>query len=120
MQGPAKMYRLFSLTRLYRLVSRGVIFFFILSLLLLYLYLLGNFQEFLDSSQIFLLGLLEISLLLEAFLGLFYIILIFLMRHRKIGQHRHLLVKLILSFVSVIFCYTLLLFFKFLSSWFQL
>ena len=107
--------RVFLLTTLYRIVSRGLVFFFILSLLTLSLYLLGNFQEFLDSSQIFLLRLLEINLLFEVFLGLFYIFLVFVMKKQK-----QLFVKLILSFLSVVFCFFLLLTFKFLSAWFQI
>ena len=107
--------RVFLLTTLYRIVSRGLVFFFILSLLTLSIYLLGNFQEFFDTSQIFLLQLLEINLLFEVFLGLFYIFLVFVMKKKK-----QLFVKLILSFLSVVFCFFLLLTFKFLSAWFQL
>ncbi|MBA7659228.1 hypothetical protein ES703_67202 [subsurface metagenome] len=109
------MRRVFLLTTLYEVISRGTIFFFIQSVILFSLYLLGNFQEFLDSTQIFLLKLLEVSLLLEVFLGIFHIVLIFF-----IDQKKHRFLKLILSFISVLFCYSLLLGFKFLAAWFQL
>jgi hypothetical protein len=60
-----------------------VVFFFIFSLLLFLLYLLGNFQEFLDSTQIFLIKLLKISLLAEVFLGILYILLVFILRRQR-------------------------------------
>jgi len=92
-----------------------VVFFFIFSLLLFLLYLLGNFQEFLDSTQIFLIKLLKISLLTEVFLGVLYILLVFVLRR----QRRHYL-KLIFCSLSVVISYLLLLAFSFLSAWFQL
>jgi hypothetical protein len=107
--------RVFILSSLFWLVARAVIFFFLFSLLLFLLYLLGNFQEFLDSTQVFLLQLLKVSLLAEVFVGLLYIILVFFLR-----RQRRLYVKLILCSLSVVFCYLLLLAFSFLSAWFQL
>ena len=86
-----------------------------LSLLLLCLYLLGNFQEFLDSTQIFLLDTLRLSLLAEVFVGVLYIFLVFFLR-----RQRRYVVKLVLCFLSVVLCWTLLLGVSFLSAWFQL
>jgi hypothetical protein len=107
--------QIFLLSSLYWLVARAVVFFFIFSLLLFLLYLLGNFQEFLDSTQIFLIKLLKISLLTEVFLGVLYILLVFVLRR----QRRHYL-KLIFCSLSVVISYLLLLAFSFLSAWFQL
>ncbi|MCK5005762.1 MAG: hypothetical protein KAR73_00135 [Spirochaetales bacterium] len=107
--------QIFILSSLYWLVARGVVFFFIFSLLLFLLYLLGNFQEFLDSTQIFLIKLLKISLLAEVFLGILYILLVFILRR----QRRYYL-KLIFCSLSVVISYLLLLAFSFLSAWFQL
>jgi len=107
--------RVFLLSSLYWLVARGVVFFFVLSLLLFCLYLLGNFQEFLDTTQIFLLDLLRLSLLAEVFLGVLYIFLVFFLR-----RQRRYVVKLVLCFLSVLFCWVLLLGISFLSAWFQL
>lgn len=107
--------RVFLLSSLYWLVARGVVFFFVLSLLLFCLYLLGNFQEFLDSTQIFLLDALRLSLLAEVFLGVLYIFLVFFLR-----RQRRYLVKLVLCFLSVLGCWVLLLGVSFLSAWFQL
>ncbi|MBN2553182.1 MAG: hypothetical protein JXB06_10455 [Spirochaetales bacterium] len=107
--------RIFILSSLYWLVARVVVFFFIFALLLFLLYLLGNFQEFLDSTQIFLIQLLKVSLLAEVFFGLLYLLLVFLMR-----RQRRLLGKLILCFLSIVGSFLLLLAFSFLSAWFQL
>lgn len=107
--------RIFLLSSLYWLVARGVVFFFISSLLLFLLYLLGNFQEFLDSTQIFLIQLLKVGLLTEVFLGLLYVVLVFLLR-----RQRRFLGKLILCTLSIVSSFILLLAFSFLSAWFQL
>ena len=107
--------RIFLLSSLYWLVSRTVVFFFIFSLLLFLLYLLGNFQDFLDSSQIFLIHLLKVSLLAEVFTGLLYLTMVFLLR-----RQRRLLGKVILCSLSVASSFVLLLAFSFLTAWFQL
>ena len=107
--------RVFLLSSLYWLVARGVVFFFVLSLLLFALYLLGNFQEFLDSTQVFLLDFLRLSLLGEVFLGVLYIFLVFFLR-----RQRRYFGKLVLCFLAVVFCWVLLLGISFLSAWFQL
>jgi hypothetical protein len=97
------------------LVARTVVFFFIFSLLLFLLYLLGNFQDFLDSTQIFLIQLLKVSLLAEVFVGLLYLLMVFLMR-----RQRRFLGKVILCSLSVVTSFVLLLAFSFLTAWFQL
>ena len=107
--------QIFLLSSLYWLVARGVVFFFNLSLLLFLLYLLGNFQEFLDSTQIFLIQLLKISLLAEVFVGLLYLLMVFLLR-----RQRRYLGKVILCSLSVVASFVLLLAFSFLTAWFQL
>ena len=96
------------------MVARSVVFFFIFSLLLFLLYFLGNFQEFLDSTQIFLIRLLKVSLLAEVFVGLLYILMVFLLR-----RQRRFLGKVILCSLSVAASLVLLLAFSFLTAWFQ-
>jgi len=91
------------------------VFFFIFSLLLFLLYLLGNFQEFLDSTQIFLIQLLKVSLLAEVFVGLLYLLMVFLLR-----RQRRFIGKVILCSLSVVTSFLLLLAFSFLTAWFQL
>jgi len=99
----------------FRVTGRSLIFFLVVSLLLLGLYMLGNFQDFLDTSQLFLLKSLEFSLLIEVVLSLFYIIFI-LFYAVSTGKLR--LLRLILAFLSLSFCFVLLLALKFLSAWF--
>jgi len=107
--------RIFLLSSLYWLVARTVVFFFIFSLLLFLLYLLGNFQEFLDSTQIFLIQMLKVSLLAEVFVGLLYLLMVFWLR-----RQRRFLGKVILCSLSVLASFVLLLAFSFLTAWFQL
>jgi hypothetical protein len=96
-------------------MARAVVFFFIFSLLLFLLYLLGNFQEFLDSTQIFLIKLLKFSLLAEVFIGFLYVLLVFLLQ-----RQRRYLGKLILCSLSIVSSFALLLAFSFLSAWLQI
>jgi len=91
------------------------VFFFIFSLLLFLLYLLGNFQEFLDSTQIFLIQLLKVILLAEVFTGLLYLLIIFLLR-----RQRRFLGKVILCSLSIVASFVLLMAFSFLTAWIQL
>lgn len=105
----------FLLRGLYTLISKATVFFFVLGAIVLALYFLGNFQEFLDTTQIFLLDLLELCLLAEVGAGVFHIVLLFL-----VHETRHRVLRLILSFAAVIICYALLMAFKFLTAWFQL
>ena len=99
----------------FRITGRSLIFFFVVSLLLLGLYMLGNFQDFLDTSQLFLLQSLEFSLLTEVVLSTFYIIFVLFY---AVSTGKLDLLRLILTFLSLIFCFALLLVLKFLSAWF--
>ncbi len=100
-----------------RLAGKGVAFFFILSLLLLCMYLLGNFQDFLDSSQLFLLRGLEVALLLEVAFSALYLAAL-LAQALSAGRFRFLRVSL--SSLALLFGFGLLLGLKFLAAWFQL
>jgi hypothetical protein len=106
---------MFLLHSLYWLAGRGAVFFFILSLLVFALYLLGNFQEFLDSSQIFLLSLLRVSLLSEMLTALVYFVMVFLL-----GRQRRYPARLVLCLLAAALSATLLLAVGFLSAWFQM
>ena len=57
------------LSRASSFAGRAVVFFFVLSALLCFFYALGNYQDFLDSTQLFLLRLLRVSLEIELFCG---------------------------------------------------
>jgi hypothetical protein len=77
--------------------GRTVVFLFIVSLLCLFLYSLGNYQDFLDSTQLFLLASLRISLSLQMivsfWLGGFLV-------YRGIREHRRFVVRWILLGLS--------------------
>ena len=57
--------------RLARIIQKGMVFCMMISLLLLMLYFVGNYQEFLDSSQFLLLELLTVTLSLAVLFGLY-------------------------------------------------
>ncbi len=91
-------------------------FFFVLSLLLLLLYALGSYQEFLDSSQLWLLRVIRISLGGVVFTGLYGAVLMIIgaaTRRRFPG------LRFVLTLLAVVMCAALLLVLTFLSSWFQ-
>ena len=73
--------------------GRAVVFFFIVSLVCLFLYSLGNYQDFLDSTQLFLLACLRVCLSLEmitsVWLGGFLV-------YRGIREHRRFVARWIL------------------------
>jgi len=105
--------RPFLVRALYWFTGRGSVFFFILSLLVLALYLLGNFQQFLDSTQLFLLSLLRLSLIAELLLCPIYFVMVFLM-----GRQRRFAGRLVLCVLSAAFSAAMLLAAGFLSVWF--
>ena len=64
---------------LYNLVSRAVLCIFIFSLAVFTAYLTGNFQNFLDSTQRYLLRLSSISCVLQSIFCLFALVLSLIM-----------------------------------------
>lgn len=105
--------RVFFLDSLYWLSGRAAVFCFVLSVLVFALYLLGNFQEFLDTTQVLLLTLLRLALLAEVILALLYVLVTFALGRLRFG-------RVVLSLLSAVFCAALLLGTGFLSAWFQL
>ncbi len=87
------------LTHVSSFAGRAVVFFFVVSLISLFLYVLGNYQDFLDSTQFFLLGCLRVSLSLQIvcsiWLGGFLVT-------RAVREHRPFVARWILLAVS--FC----------------
>jgi hypothetical protein len=105
--------RVFFLDSLYWLAGRAAVFCFVLSMLALALYLLGNFQEFLDSTQVLLLTVLRLALLAEVLSALLYIPV-------SLALGRHRVGRLLLCFLSAVYSIALLLATGFLSAWFQI
>jgi hypothetical protein len=98
---------------LYWLAGRVAVFSFVLSQVALALYLLGNFQEFLDSTQVLLLVLLRLALIAGILSALTFAVVSFVVRRARAG-------RLILCFFSIVYSAALLLVTGFLSAWFQL
>jgi hypothetical protein len=85
------------LRRVSSFTGRAVVFFFIVSMICLFLYILGNYQDFLDSTQLFLLSSLRVCLSLEMVTGFW---LAGFLVYRNIHEHRPLVVRWILLVFS--------------------
>lgn len=96
--------------------GRAVAFFFTISILLLFFYLIGNYQDFLDSTQIFLLSLLHVSLGLELACGVW---LAGFLVYRNMHEHRRLLLRWILLILSLVCCAGLLVALRYVQQWLQ-
>ena len=102
------------LTRLSSLTGRAVAFFFFFSLLVFFFYILGNYQDFLESTQLFLLSLLRLSLSLELASGAY--LAIFLVRQSIHERHVFVLRWVLLGFCMTS-CAALLLVLQFVRAW---
>ena len=94
--------------------GRAVLFFFAISLLLLLLYALGNFQEFLDSTQTFLLQLLTGASLLEVLVASYYLAFL---GFWAVKYRRRYLIRIILTVLALVLWCAVFLGVKFLSAW---
>jgi hypothetical protein len=94
--------------------GRAVVFFFIVSMLCLFLYILGNSQDFLDATQLFLLACLRISLSLEIITSVW---LAGFLISRSIREHRPFVVRWILLAASFSVSAVLLAALRLLQQW---
>lgn len=85
------------LTYVSSFAGRAVVFFFIVALLSLFLYILGNYQDFLDSTQLFLLGCLRVSLSLQLVCSVW---LAGFLVYRAVQERRAFIVRWVLLAVS--------------------
>ncbi len=99
------------------LLEKSLVFLFQFSLIVLGLYVLGNFQKFLDLSQNILLQTLIISSLLGGIISLYWMLF-------QIGtwfiMKRVYIMKFIYCLLLLLFNSAVLLVFKFFVSWFQI
>ncbi len=102
------------LTRLSSFTGRAVVFFFLLSVILFFFYLLGNYQDFLDSTQYFLLAMLRLSLALEVASGAY--LAVFLVRS-CVNNRRPYVVRWILLVLSMSASGGLLLALQYIRAW---
>jgi hypothetical protein len=104
------------LSRASSFTGRAVVFFFVLSALLGFFYVLGNYQDFLDSTQVFLLRLLRASLEIEIFCGMW--LAVFLV-YRNVSERRPFVARWILLVLSIASCSALLVALRFVQQWLQ-
>jgi hypothetical protein len=102
------------LAHLSSFAGRAVVFFFSTSVLLLYFYLLGNDQDFLDSTQTMLLSALSLSLALQLICGVYLAVALV---RRVIRERKAFLVRWVLLVLSMIVCAGLLVVLRWLESW---
>ncbi len=99
------------------LLEKSLVFLFQFSLIVLALFILGNFQEFLDRSQDILLQTLIFSSLLGGILSIYW--LIYQLVSWFVLKRLYIL-KLITCVLLLLFNSAILLIFKFFVSWFQI
>ncbi len=102
------------LSRLSSFTGRAVVFFFAASALLLFFFIVGNTQEFLDSTQGLLLSALAGSLSLEVISGLFLAVML---AQRSSLERRAFVGRWVMLALSVAVCLALLLVLQWLRSW---
>ncbi len=97
------------------LLRKTSIFFFTNVMLILFLYILGSFQEFTDSTQVFLLNFLNMIMVLCIFSSFFSAIsYIYISPFRK----KNVIFKIILSLVIFSFTIFFYILINFLMVWF--
>jgi hypothetical protein len=104
------------LTHASSFTGRAVVFFFLLSVLLLFFYLAGNYQDFLDSTQVLLLWLLRVSLSLQLLTGVW---LACFLVYRTVHERRVFVVRWILLLLSFAGSGALLVSLRFVQQWLQ-
>ena len=99
---------------LFLLIDRTVLFSFIMSSAVLVLYILGNYQEFLDTTQTLLLKILTVSVSFEVLVSIYYLgFLIFYAVQRR----RRYIFRILFGFLSLVFCAVVLMLTKLITSW---
>lgn len=93
-----------------------MVLFFVLSLLLCFFYVLGTFQDFLDSTQLALLSALRVSLGCEIACGIW---LAMFLAYRVVYEKRIFVVRWVLLLLALVTCSGLLLVLRFVQSWLQ-
>ncbi len=104
------------LLRVSSFAGRAVVFFFFSAILVFFFYLLGNYQGFLDSTQLFLISLLHVLLLLQLISAVVFAVLLAV---RSVTERRFFALRTILLVLSLLICAGLLVAMGFLQSWLQ-
>ena len=102
------------LSRMSSFTGRAVAFFFVISIFLLFFYLIGNYQDFLDSTQLFLLACLRVCLSFEMITGVW---LAGLLVYRNLSEHRPFVVRWILLALALCTSAVLLAALRLVQQW---
>lgn len=94
--------------------GRAVVFFFIVALISLFFYILGNYQDFLDSTQLLLLASMRISLSLQLIASVW---LAGLLVYRGRREHRPYVVRWVLLALSFCVSAVLLVALRLVQQW---
>ncbi len=97
-------------------MGRAVVFLFSLAALLFFFYALGNTQDFLDSTQLFLLSALRLTLWLEIAGGAWYAVSLV---YRTVVERRLPVVRSVLLVLALAICAALLVVLQFVRQWLQ-
>jgi hypothetical protein len=104
------------LSHLSSFTGRAVVFFFISSALLCFFYIVGNDQDFLDSTQLLLLGALRLSLGLELASSVWFAGFLL---YRAITEKHFFIVRWILLVLSLAACAAFFAVLRFVQQWLQ-
>ncbi len=97
-------------------MGRAVVFLFVVAALLFFFYALGSAQAFLDSTQLFLLAALRVTLWCELAAGAWYAVSL---GWRCATEHRPLVVRWLLLLVAFALSGALLVLLQFVRQWLQ-
>lgn len=98
----------------FSVIGRVLIFLNSLSLILFFLYGVGNFQLFQDSTQLFILRNLEILSLVSGLMGGYYIAVLMILGMIK---KKIYMIRLLLVIISIFYNFTLFMSLKFIFAW---
>ena len=98
------------------LMGRAVAFLFVLAVLFFFFYALGSTQEFVDSTQLFLLSALRLVLWLELALGVWYAVSLV---YRTVAEHRFPVGRCVFLVLCLVISGALLVALQFVRQWLQ-
>jgi hypothetical protein len=104
------------LSRMSSFTGRAAVYFYALSVLLFFFYLLGGYQDFLDSTQVFLLSLLRVTLGLELIACVW---LAGFLIYRGVQEHRAFVIRWILVALSLVSSAAFLVALRYVQQWLQ-
>ncbi len=102
------------LTHLSSFAGRAVWFFALASIFLFFFFLLGNYQDFLDTTQTFLLNLLRLSLLLQIVCSALYVPLLI---YRCLSERKWYVPRWVILVFGAVFGIVLLVLLSYVQLW---